>query len=110
MGALENNKEFSRWIKLFNFESVELDDFSFNYRKALKNENDQYYGRFIFEISNSKNEMNEPILAMNLTVRGFPEGSSTLDAEAFLREARILIVNEFDRVTTSFAHKTWKRK
>ena len=108
--AIENNKEFSKWIKLFNFEKVDLDDFSFFYRKALKNEDNKYYGRFIFEISNSINKMNEPILVMNLTVRGTPRGSSTIDAEAFLREARILIVNEFDQVTTSFAHKTWKRK
>ena len=98
------------WLNLVNLKNIGAEGFKLEFKKAIKDTQGNPYGRLICEASTTTNKKNEPIISLNLTVRGAPQESNIKFALDLLRSGRELIVVSFDEVTTDFAHKKWSKK
>jgi uncharacterized protein (TIGR04255 family) len=99
-----------RWIRLLKLEGLDSESLSFSSREIVKDSSGKPYARLYLEIGKGLNKKNEQIIVMNITVRGIPQKNTKESAIDFLKNGRELIVNCFDRVTTSDAHKLWEKK
>lgn len=106
----ENGTSGDKWIDLVNFSDLELDDFTFRFRKNLNDETGHPYGRLIGDCKTAINQKDKTVLVLELTVRGAPKEPSISASLDFLKTGREIIVNCFDNITTEFAHRQWEKK
>ena len=99
-----------KWISLINLGSFELEDFTLILRRTLRDEGGNPYGRLICESQTAISDKDEPLILLNLTIRGAPKEPSVSSALDFLRSGRETIVNCFDQITTEFAHQKWGKE
>ncbi len=98
------------WIRLLHLDNINPDNFTFVYRKIIKDKDGKPRGRLICESSTAINKSERPIIVLNITVRGAPQEPSIVSAINFIKEGREILVKSFDEITTDFAHEKWGRK
>jgi uncharacterized protein (TIGR04255 family) len=95
------------WLRFVQFEEVDVDDFTMTFRRTLYRTGEPI-GRLICDtgtvIVNGK-----LMLHMTLTARSAPPRPDMHAALELLRKNREVVVHAFAELTTSAAHKTWKR-
>lgn len=103
--------EIGSWLST-DFRATENDDtFNFNSSMVIKGDDGNPIARLYREIQvGSYPSVGTLALRLNLTFRGKPELDSIDSAVSFINLGRISIVNEFTRITTDFAHKSWGQK
>lgn len=99
-----------KWIRLINLEDFGLEDFSLSFRNPIKDETGKPCGRLICESGTGVNNKDEPLLSLNLTVRGAPQEPSISAAMNFIMVGRSILVDCFDKITTEFAHEKWGKE
>jgi uncharacterized protein (TIGR04255 family) len=99
------------WLSIFNFGTLEIDDFSVTFRRRITNSDGKPIGRLICEgITNARPEDGQEFIQLSLTVRGVPNAPNLESALEFLVRGREIIVSQFADITTESAHRLWERK
>ncbi len=106
----ENDISISNWISLINLGNLNLEDISFAFRKTINNAEGNPCGRLTCEGGNGLNDKDEPLILLNLSVKGAPQEPNISSALDFIRTGREVLVNCFDEITTEFAHTRWGRE
>lgn len=102
---IQYNKNIFNFI---NLTDIHTSDFYFTFKEELSKENKKY-GRFICDAGLSLDQNQNEIIVLNLTIRGKPENDSIESTIEFIDNSRILIVEKFDQLTSTDAHKVWEK-
>jgi uncharacterized protein (TIGR04255 family) len=98
------------WLRFLDIpESQKPDDISVNLRRVLRNSDGSPLGRQYIEAASGFTPKGDQIIAMTLTVRGAPQGTTVCDAVKFICNGRDAIVTTFAEVTTDAAQEVWER-
>ena len=99
------------WINLFNFDNINPENLTLVLPEVLTDGSGNPFARLTIEAYSGEKTLNgEPIIALNLTVRGAPRDPSIEASVEFLTNARKIIVNKFTEITTEAAHAVWERR
>lgn len=96
-------------LKLKSAQIDNADDFNIIYRRVLHDNDRKPKGRLTVECITALDSKATSILVLNLTVRGQPKQPTIDGAIEFLNDARNVIVNEFDSISTPTAHTLWNK-
>lgn len=94
------------WLKLVDFGNFN----QLSIRQEILDSKEKPYGSLSCEAQTVIDKTGKPLLVLDITVRGIPQGQNISSAISFLKYGRERIVNCFDQITTDFAHKTWGKK
>lgn len=97
------------WLRFIHFEASYFEDFSFTFRRIIRNEKEEQQGRLICEYGSAVGPKGQRMILLNLTARGRPSGTDTKAAIEFLKRGHEMVVNLFAEITTDLAHKKWER-
>jgi uncharacterized protein (TIGR04255 family) len=99
-----------RWLRFLNFDPVQPNDFSMNFRRVLNDDAGKPYARLNCEAQTAlAGSERKHIIRFMLTVRGAPGRPDIPATLEFLAKGREIIVNAFTDLTTESAHKVWER-
>ena len=87
----------------------DVDGFNINLLQTIAGEDGRPIGRLYIEANTITDGAGNPLLNLNMTVRGAPTDTTQDAAIKFLNDARIKIVNTFTEFTSESAHKKWGR-
>jgi uncharacterized protein (TIGR04255 family) len=97
------------FIKLKSAQIDNANDFNIIYRRVLYDSDQKPKGRLTVECITALDAKASSILVLNLTVRGQPKQPTVSGSIEFLNDARNIIVNEFDSISTQNAHILWNK-
>jgi uncharacterized protein (TIGR04255 family) len=106
--SVPKDEKFGDWVRFISGD-IHFDDISIMFRRVIYSQSSQPLGRLVCEAASSIDEDGEPMLTLNITIRGKPSTSSIEHAIESLWKGREAIVLLFTEVTTERAHEMWGR-
>ena len=103
-------KSVDDWINILNFQMINTESFALKFSEQILDSIGKPCGRLICEIVSILNQKHEPVISLNITVRGEPETPNIAAALNFITKGRESIVLCFDKITSEFAHQQWGKK
>jgi uncharacterized protein (TIGR04255 family) len=86
-----------------------LEQISCNARYQLKDQTGTPYGRLTVTLASGATADQSPAFQLELTARGFPQGTGRDGITAFHKQGHLAIVRCFAAITTPEMHKLWER-
>jgi uncharacterized protein (TIGR04255 family) len=97
------------FFNCFNFKEQDASDFAVTFRRSIKRDNNPV-GRLICDIKVANDQKGNPMILVNLTVRGAPASGRREDAIKFINEGHNSIIETFENITTKEAHRIWGKE
>lgn len=97
------------WLRFLIFESLQPDEFTFKFRRAITDSTGSRRGRLYCDAAVAYDSNEQKLIVLTLTARGIPKDPNIDAALEFLVQGRQMVVNLFAEVTTESAHRAWER-
>ena len=104
----EGPRAAGRWLRVLNFDGVDLEDFNAVFRRAIRDGQGKPCGRLTCEAV-SAFAAGKLVIRLSLTARGAPARTDIPAALEFLQRGREMVVRAFTDITTELAHQAWDR-
>ena len=103
-----DTKSISDWVNIIDTEKFSSEDINLKMRHPLLRDGEPY-ARVNLEIASALKPPNDRIFVLTTTVRGCSVTVDKASLREFFEEGSSIIVNNFNAITTEWAHSYWNR-